>query len=120
MASRVCPQCNATVPAGAVAAFSDGVECPNCHARLEVSPASRMLAAWAGMGAAWVAWRVTRGGSGILGGALPLLYAVLAFGVVSALGIIFSGDLRPAPEAPPVEAAPATGHGHDAHGGGHH
>jgi len=116
VASRVCPQCMAKVPAGAIAAFSDGVECPGCHARLEVSPASRMLAAWAGLAAAWVAWRVTRGGSGILGGALPLLYAVLVFGIVSALGVIFSGDLRPAPEPPPVEAAPAATHGH----GGHH
>ena len=116
MASRVCPQCMGKVPGAAVAAFSDGVECPGCHARLEVSPASRMLAAWAGLAAAWVAWRVTRGGGGILGAALPLLYAVLAFGIISALAVIFSGDLRPAPEAPPAEAAPATGHGH----GGHH
>jgi len=116
VASRVCPQCMGKVPGAAVAAFSDGVECPGCHARLEVSPASRMLAAWAGLAAAWVAWRVTRGGGGILGAALPLLYAVLAFGIISALAVIFSGDLRPAPEAPPAEAAPATGHGH----GGHH
>lgn len=120
MAGRVCPQCMGKVPAGGVAAFSDGVECPNCHARLEVSPASRMLAAWAGLAAAWVAWRITRGGSGILGGVLPLLYAVLAFGIVSALGVIFSGDLRPAPEAPPAEAAPAASHGDSATAGGHH
>ena len=119
MAGRVCPQCTSKVPAGPVAAFSDGVECPGCHARLEVSPASRGLAAWAGLAAAWVAWRITRGGPGILGGVLPLLYAVLAFGVVSALGVISSGDLRPAPEPPPVEAAPAAGHGHAAHGGHH-
>ena len=115
MASRVCPQCMRKVPGAAAAAFSDGVECPGCHARLEVSPASRMLAAWAGLAAGWVAWRVTRGGSGILGGALPLLYAVLAFGIVSALAIILSGDLRPAPEAPPAEAAPAASHGHGSH-----
>jgi hypothetical protein len=82
------------VPAPGVAAFSDDLECPNCHARL--------------------------GSPGILGGALPLLYAVLAFGIVSALGVILSGDLRPAPEPPPVEAAPAAGHGHAAHGDGHH
>jgi len=115
VASRVCPQCMGKVPGAAVAAFSDGVECPGCHARLEVSPASRMLAAWAGLAAAWVAWRVTRGGGGILGAALPLLYAVLAFGIVSALAVIFSGDLRPAPEAPPAEAAPAASYGHGSH-----
>jgi len=120
VASRVCPQCMGKVPGAAVAAFSDGVECPGCHARLEVSPASRMLAAWAGLAAGWVAWRVTRGGPGILGGVLPLFYAVLAFGIVSALGVISSGDLRTAPEPPPVEAAPASSHGHAAHDGGHH
>ena len=116
MASRVCPQCMGIVPAGVTAAFSDGLECPHCHARLEVSWASRMLAVWAGLAAGWLMWRVTRGGSGILGGVLPLFYAVLGFGVVSSLAIIFSGDLRPAPEPPPVEAASAASHGH----GGHH
>jgi hypothetical protein len=115
VASRVCPKCNAQVSAGVVAAFSAGMECPGCHTHLEVTPAARMLAAWAGLAAGWVVWRVTRGGAGILGAVLPLLYALLAFGVVSALGTISAGDLRVAPEPPPVEAAPAAGHG-----GGHH
>ena len=115
MASRVCPKCNTSVSAGVVAALSDGIECPNCHTRLEVSSPGRMLAAWAGMAAAWIAWRVTRGGPGILGAAEPLLFAVLAFGAVSALVVMFTGDLRPAPELPAVETAPAAGHG-----GGHH
>lgn len=118
MASRVCPKCNAQVSAGIVAAFSEGLECPSCHTRLEVNPAARMLAAWAGLMAGWVAWRVTRGGPGILGGVLPLLYALLAFGVVSALATISAGDLRIAPELPPVEAA--AGHDAHGHGGGHH
>ena len=122
MASRVCPKCNAHVSAGAVAAFSDGIECPNCHTRLEVNPAGRMLASWAGLAAGYLAWRITRGGPGPLGGSLPLLYSLLAFGVVSALATMLAGDLRIAPELPPVEAAPAASHGHDAHGhgGGHH
>jgi hypothetical protein len=122
VASRVCPKCNAQISSAAVAALSDGIECPSCHTRLEVSPPGRMIAAWAGMAAAYLAWRVTRGGPGPLGGALPLLYAVLAFGVVAALVTMFTGDVRLAPELPPVEAAPAAGHGHDAHGhgGGHH
>ena len=122
MASRVCPKCNAHVSAGPVAAYSDGIECPGCHTRLEVNPAARMLAAWAGLAAGWVAWRVTRGGPGPLGGSLPLLYSVLAFGVISALATMLAGDLRIAPELPPVEAVPAASHGHDAHGHGssHH
>jgi hypothetical protein len=124
VASRVCPKCSAQVAAGAVAAFSDGIECPGCHTRLEVSPPGRMIAAWAGVAAAYLAWRFTRGGVGPLGGSLPLLFSVLAFGAVSALVTMLAGDLRVAPELPPVEAAPASshGHGHDAHGhgGGHH
>jgi hypothetical protein len=122
VAGRVCPKCNAQVPAGAVVALSDGIECPGCHTRLEVSPPGRMLGAWAGMAAAFLAWSVTRGGPGPLGGSLPLLYSVLAFGVVSALVTMLAGDLRVAPELPPLEAAPAASHGHDehGHGGGHH
>jgi hypothetical protein len=122
VASRICPKCNAHVSAGTLAAFSDSVECPNCHTRLEVNPVARMLAAWAGLAAGWLAWRFTRGGPGPLGGSLPLLYSVLAFGVVSALVTMLAGDLRIAPELPAVETAPAASHGHDAHGhgGGHH
>lgn len=122
MASRVCPKCNAHVPAGAVAAFSDNVECPNCHTRLEVNPAGRMLASWAGLAAGYLAWRISRGGSGPLGASLPLLYSVLAFGFVSALVTMLAGDLLIAPELPAVEAAPAASHGHDSqgHDGGHH
>ena len=119
MASRVCPKCNAQVSAGAVVALSDGIECPGCHTRLEVSSPGRMIGAWAGMAAALLAWSVTRGGPGPLGGSLPLLFSVLAFGVVSALVTMLAGDLRVAPELPPVEAAPAASHGHG-HGGGHH
>jgi hypothetical protein len=104
-----------------VASFSESIECPGCHTRLEVHPAARMLAAWAGLAAGYLAWRLTRGGPGPLGAALPLLYAVLAFGVISALGTMIAGDLRIAPELPPVDVAPAA-HGHDSHGhgGGHH
>jgi hypothetical protein len=82
-----------------------------------------MLGAWAGMAAAFLAWSVSHGNPGPLGGALPLLYAVLAFGTVSGLVTMLTGDVKIAPELP-VAAAPA--HGHDAHGhgtspgGGHH
>ncbi len=116
MASRACPKCNTQVPGVALAAFSNGIECPGCHTLLEVSPVARMLAAWLGLAAGYLAWRLTRGEPGLLGAALPLLYALLAFGIVSALGTILAGDLRIAPEPPPA-AAPASAHGH---GGGHH
>jgi hypothetical protein len=128
VASRVCPKCNAQVSAPIVAAYSEGMECPSCHTRLEVNSAARMIAAWAGLAAGYIAWRLTRGGEGELAAVLPALYALLAFGVVSAVTAMVAGDLRIAPELPPVEAAPAAhghggghdAHGHDAHGGGHH
>jgi hypothetical protein len=109
------------LPGGIIAAYSNGIECPNCHTRLEVGTISRYLGAWAGLAAGYLAWRFTHGEGGILGGVLPLLYAFLAFGVVSGLIIMLSGDLRPAPEPLPVQAAPAA-HGHDAHSatGSHH
>lgn len=103
--------------AALLAAYSNGMECPNCHLRLEVGTFSRYLGAWGGMAAGWLAWRLTRGGEGILGGALPLLYAVLAFGIVSAALVMLIADLRPAPETAAESAPPA--HGHGAHGGHH-
>jgi hypothetical protein len=115
MASRVCPKCHASISAAAVVAKSDSIECPNCHTRLEGTAPGRMLGAWAGMAAAFLAWSVSHGGPGPLGGALPLLYAVLAFGAVSALVTMLTGDVKIAPELP-VAAAPA--HGHDSHGHG--
>src|SRR5690349_15925543 len=121
MASRVCPKCHAPISAAAVAAQSDSIECPNCHTRLEGTSPGRTLGAWAGMAAAYLAWSVSHGGQGPLGGALPLLYAVLAFGAVSALVTLLTGDVGVAPELP-VAAAPAHGHdshGHGASGGGH-
>jgi hypothetical protein len=79
-----------------------------------------MLDAWAGLAAGYLTWRATSGGPGILGAVEPLLFAVLAFGAISALVVMAAGNLRPAPEAPAaVEAAPAAGHGHASHGGHH-
>jgi hypothetical protein len=124
MASRVCPKCHAPISAAAVAAKSDNIECPNCHTRLEGTAPGRMLGAWAGMAAAFLAWSFSHGGPGPLGGALPLLYAVLAFGAVAGLVTMLTGDVKIAPELPVAAAAPAHGHdspGHGAsHGGGAH
>ena len=113
----MCPQCSNVLPATLAVAFSDGVECPNCHARIEVTNGGRMIAITVALVAAWLVWHVTRDSSGILGFVLPELYAVLTFGVVSPLVLMFTAGLRPAPVAPVYAPAPAGGHGH---GGGHH
>ena len=92
MAARMCPQCMKPVPA-------------------------KLASAFAGLLAGWLAWRLTRDGSGLLSDVLPELYAVLAFGIVSCLVLMFTADLQLAPVPPPVSQAPAAGHGH---GGAHH
>jgi hypothetical protein len=120
----MCPQCGKVVPAACVMALSDGMICPHCQARLEVATGSRMLAATAGLIAGWLAWRLTRDSTNILGFALPVLFAILAFGIVSALVLVFAAGLRVVPAATAFEpiAAAQGGHGTGAHGhaGGHH
>ena len=123
MAVRMCPHCGNTVPATRVIALSDGMECPHCQTRLEVTDGSRMIATVVGLGAAWIVWRATRDSTNILGFALPVLLSFLAFGVVSPLVLMFTASLRTAPAAPVFE--PVAAHGghaqsvHD-HAGGHH
>ncbi|MBI1738606.1 MAG: hypothetical protein HYR58_05095, partial [Acidobacteria bacterium] len=57
MAARKCPMCLKAVAAGHVAAYSDGMDCPGCGRRLEVSLGSRYLASLAGIAAGVLAWR---------------------------------------------------------------
>jgi hypothetical protein len=114
----ICPQCMNPVPATLADAYSDGLDCPNCKTRLEVSTLSRMPAALAGVLAGWVVYRITSGGTGPLDAMLPELYSILAFGAVSALVLMFSAGLELAPPAPvAVPASHAADHGH---GGSHH
>jgi hypothetical protein len=124
VAIRMCPQCGNVVPAARVMALSDSMVCPHCEARLEVATGSRMLASTAGLLAGWLAWRLTRDSTNILGFALPVLFAILTFGIVSPLVLIFIAGLRPAPTTTVLEpiAAAHGGHGQSAHGhaGAHH
>lgn len=119
MAARVCPHCLRVVPAARVLAFSDGMECPHCQAPLEVATGSRMLAVTAGLAAGWLAWRLTRDSASSLWFALPVLFSILAFGIVSPLVLLFTAALRPAPAAPILEPAEAS-HATLAHGSAHH
>ena len=123
MATRICPHCGNTVPATLVMAFSDGLECPHCQTRLQVASGSRMVASAAGLVAAWLVWRITRGSTNILGFALPVLFAILAFGIASPLVLAFTAALRIAPPPQVFEPVAAHGaHGPSVHGpaGGHH
>ena len=112
MANRICPVCGKVVPASSVLALSDGLECPHCHSRLEVSTASRMLPTWGGLLAAYLVWRLTSSTTGLLSWVLPEFYAIVTFGAVAALLILFSAKLNVAPAPAPAAAAPAAAHGH--------
>ena len=123
MAVRICPHCKTEVTASNVAAYSFGVECPKCGTRLEVAPGTRSISTFCGLAAGAIAWRLSINSGGDLGGVLPTLYAFLAFGIVSPLVLMFTGNLRNAPAIPvpePAHGAEAPGHGAGGHGGGHH
>ena len=111
MAARICPHCMKPIPARFAVAFSDGLDCPHCETRLEVTSASRMPASFAGLLAGWLAWRLTSNSGDLLGSLLPELYAFLVFGIVSALVLLFTADLQMAPVVP-VSQAPAVAHSH--------
>lgn len=123
MAVRICPHCGTEIHASIVAAYSFGVECPKCGTRLEVSAGTRELSSVCGLAAGAIAWKLSINLGGDLGGVLPTLYAFLAFGIVSALVLMLTGNLQNAPAIPVPEPAHdhgAAGQGASGHGGGGH
>ncbi len=111
MAVRICPLCMTKLSPAEVA-FSDALECPGCHAPLEVSRASHILASTLGLLAGALIWRLTRDAGGMLGWVLPVVYAFLAYSVVSALILMLVADLRIRPAAAPqVVEHPTVAHG---------
>ncbi len=116
MAARVCPHCNAKLSGTEVAAYSDGMECPNCHTILEVGDGGRYIASTLGFVAAVLVYRAERGiggpgGGQLLGAVLPIVYAYLTLSVISPLVLMSLAELRKAPPAPqPIAAAGAGAH----------
>lgn len=120
MAIRKCPQCLHVVSPGVAAAYSDSIECAQCKTPLEVATVTRMIAIWAGLGAAFTTWLSVKDHAGTLSWALVVLLPFLAFAAVSALITMATADLRKrevvaTPE--PLAGPSAGGHGHDS---GHH
>jgi hypothetical protein len=105
-----------------VAAFSDNLECPGCKSRLTVWDGSRFVAALAGVAAGVLAWQLSSAGAeGARAWTIPLLYTFISFGVVSAVVLMFSADLRLKPDEPaalPLVAERARG-AHEANGSHH-
>jgi len=110
MAARKCPMCLQAVAAGHVVAYSDGMECPGCGRRLEVSLGSRYLASLAGIAAGVLAWRQSNPAQGEMGFAAAVLWAFLAYSAVAPLVLMVIADLRVKEEE--AVAEPAAEHGH--------
>lgn len=122
MAVCVCPHCKAEISAPEAAARSNDIVCPKCGMRLEVASGSRTISTLAGLAAGAIAWKLSTGATGNLGGVVPTLYAFLAFGIVSPLVLMLTANLRNAPALPaslPAHAADPAGHGAGGHGGHH-
>ncbi len=117
MSMRTCPNCLTVVSPATVAVFSDEIECPGCKKSLTVWDGSRLLASLAGILAGWLAWQLSypyaAAPGEVLGWAMPVVYAFLAFGAVAAVVLMGTADLRLKPDAPPAAPqAAAEGHGH--------
>jgi hypothetical protein len=108
--------CFGKVPATTVVVQSDNIPCPKCGKTLEVSMPSRLLGSLAGLLGGWLVFRLTSHGDGILAWVLPIVYAFLAYAVLSPLFLMLTADLVVRPEQPYGEAvAAASGHGSAAH-----
>ncbi len=115
MAARQCPNCLAMVPATKIVAYSNDFVCLNCGRPLAISGFSRNLSAFTGLIAGAFVWRIASahysGDSSALGWVLPIVFAYLAFSIVSPLVLILTADLHlRSAEAAPIaqEATPAA------------
>lgn len=107
MWNRSCPLCFAKVARGQVLTHEDELVCPSCHAALELSRSSRVLSAIAGLLAGYVAVQVVLRVSTFGRWAFPMLGAVMAYAIASALLLFFVSDLVVQPK-PPAGHFPQT------------
>jgi len=101
MGKRKCPLCFVRVPWTAALAQSYEMQCPACHAPLELSRFTRIVGAMGGVAgafaAAHLAARIWPGGLWVT----QIVAAILGFGLASAACVLLGGDLvvRPKPPA---------------------
>ena len=103
MWNRACPMCFAKVPRTLILTRGDELTCPSCHTPLEISRASRVLSALVGLAAGLLLAQTVMGLSieGIW--VLPMVAAILVYGLAAALVLFFASDLV-------VRPNPAVGH----------
>ncbi len=102
MENHACPLCFAKVPRTLILTKTLDLICPACHAELEVSRGSRVLASFVGVLAAFVAVPLGERVSGIAAWTLPVVAAVLAFGVCSAADLFMFSELAVRPKISPT------------------
>jgi len=102
MGNHACPLCFAKVPRTLILAKSLGVDCPACHAELEVSRGSRVLASFVGVLAGFVAAHLGRHASGTAQWTLPTVAAFLTYGICSALVLLVFSELVVRPKISPT------------------
>ena len=107
MWKRKCPLCFVRIPWTVALAHSYEIECPACHAALELSRFTRVVGAFGGLAGAYVAFHLVRRILHDLSWTAPIVAAILAFGFVSALFVLMAGDLVVRPK-PAVESFPHT------------
>lgn len=115
MAIRKCPHCGNTVPAALVLTLSDDIECPHCQTELAVSSGGRIFSSTVGFVVAGLVYWLTRNSTNILGFALPVLFAVLAFGIVSALVLTLTASLHIVTATPIFGPVDSRGYAPSAH-----
>lgn len=97
MGNRACPLCFARVPRTLVLTRGDELICPSCHTPLELSRSSRVLSALVGLLGGFVAvhlvLRVVTTGKWVL----PMVGAILAYALASALVLFLFSDLAVVP-----------------------
>lgn len=116
MAIRTCPLCMVKNPPGAIVAYSETLSCSRCGKPLEIASPSRLISSTAGLLAAFVVYRFTKGSSNLLGWVLPIVYAIVTWGLVAPLVLMLSADLRVRAEQPYAELRDSgASAGHTAH-----
>ena len=98
MWNRACPMCFAKVPRTLVLSRSYELNCPVCHASLEISRGSRVLASFVALLAAYFVAYLAESISDTAEWTLSIAAGVLTFALVSTLKLSFISDLVVRPE----------------------
>lgn len=98
MWNRACPLCFGKVPRTRVLTRSENLECPSCHASLELSRPSRVLGTAVGLatGLAAAEWTVSASVRGEW--LLAVVAGLLGYGIGTAVMLFLVSDLAVRPE----------------------